>query len=87
MTGADTEMAGAEIALQEFIDRLQVLILLLPPVASRSDEAADEALDSVTLSASLRLLASATDLRRQLVGLARRTDASRHPVPRKTQDD
>ena len=76
----DTERAGAEIALQEFIDRLQVLILLLPPVATRSNDAADERLDSVTLSASLRVLASATDLRRQLCDLARRTEAVRRPV-------
>ena len=81
MAGADTEIAGAEIALQEFIDRLQVLILLLPPVATRSDEAANEPLDSATLSATLRLLSSATDLRRQLLDLAGRSEAlRRNPV-------
>ena len=87
MAGADIEMAGAESALQEFIDRLQVLILLLPPVASRSDQAADEALDSATLSATLRLLASATDLRRQLFDLARRAEAVPDPVSAQTHHE
>ena len=83
VASAKTRTAEAEIALQEFIDALQVLILLLPS-ADRMAEGCQEECLTETAVAALRTLAAARQLNGRLAEVARcrRREASPiDPIP------
>ena len=70
MARAQTETAEAEIALQEFIDALQMLILLLPSADRMAEGCPDECLTEAAV-ATRRTLAAARQLNGRLAELAR----------------
>jgi hypothetical protein len=74
MAGAATERTAAELALQEFIDALQALILLLPSSQRLLERSLDSPQDATSLALQ-RTIITAKRLRERLPQLTRESKA------------